>query len=149
VLEVAGDVAGKKIVDGYCGVGLHARRLARMGASVTGIELDPLAIDEARAAQVENTKFVCGRVEDELPGQLPADLVIMNPPRAGIHESALKSLNEKAARRVIYISCNPATLARDLGRMRDRYRLASIRCFDLFPQTAHVETVVELQCATM
>jgi 23S rRNA (uracil1939-C5)-methyltransferase len=149
VLQTAGNVAGQKIVDGYCGIGLHARRLARMGASVTGIELDPLAIEEARAAHVENTNYVCGRVEDELPAQLPADLVILNPPRAGVDESALASLNATTAPRLIYISCNPATLARDLGRMRDRYRLASIRCFDLFPQTAHVETVVELRCVTL
>lgn len=147
VLERAGDVAGLKIVEGYCGVGLHARRLARMGAYVTGIELDPLAIEEARAAQVENTNFVCGRVEDVLPTQLPAELVIMNPPRAGIHESALAIMNEATARRIIYVSCDPATLARDIGRLRARYRVISIRCFDLFPQTAHVETVVELQCA--
>ena len=149
VLALAGNVAGMKVIDAYCGVGLHARRLARAGANVIGIELDPLAIAEARAAQVENTTVVCGRVEAELSALLPADLVIMNPPRAGIHESALASLNDQSARRVIYISCNPATLARDLGRMHDRYRLASIRCFDLFPQTAHVVTVVELQCATM
>lgn len=148
VMELAGDVNGKTVVDAYCGVGLHARRLARVGASVTGIELDPLAIEEARAANVPNTEFVYGRTEDELPKHLPADLVIINPPRAGIEESATVALSRKPAARLIYISCNPATLARDLARMAGAYELKSLRCFDLFPQTAHVETVVELACVT-
>jgi tRNA/tmRNA/rRNA uracil-C5-methylase (TrmA/RlmC/RlmD family) len=79
---------------------------------------------------------------------LPADIAIINPPRAGIHEAAAEILARKPAKQLIYISCNPATLARDLDRMRSRYTVKSIRCFDLFPQTAHVETVVELQCVT-
>lgn len=148
VMELAGNVEGKGIVDAYCGVGLHARRFARQGAFVVGIELDPLAVEEASAARVEGTRFVCGRTEVELPRFLPADLVIVNPPRAGLHESAAQILNRKPGKQVIYISCNPATLARDLDRMRERYAISSIRCFDLFPQTAHVETVVELQCVT-
>jgi 23S rRNA (uracil1939-C5)-methyltransferase len=147
VMGIAGDVAGKHVIDAYCGVGLHARRLARSGARVTGIELDALAVAEARASAAENTKFICGRVEDELRDQLPADLVIINPPRAGIHESAAVALRAKPADRLIYVSCNPATLARDLDRLRDRYQVRSVRCFDLFPQTAHVESVVELACA--
>lgn len=146
VMELAGDVKGKTILDAYCGVGLHARRLARQGARVTGIELDPLAIAEARNANVENATFVCGRAEEEMPAYLPADVAIINPPRAGIHESAAAVLTQKPAKQLIYISCNPATLARDLDRMRSRYRIKSIRCFDLFPQTAHIETVVE--CVT-
>lgn len=146
VMHLAGDVKGKHILDAYCGVGLHARRLARLGARVTGIELDPLAIEEARAAAIENATFICGRAEDEMPALLPTDLAIINPPRAGIHESAAVALTRKPAKQLIYISCNPATLARDLDRMRSRYRIKSIRCFDLFPQTAHVETVVE--CVT-
>lgn len=148
VLAIAGDVTGKGIVDAYCGVGLHARRLARGGAFVVGIELDPLAIEEAKAANVEGTRFICGRTEEELPRYLPADIAIINPPRAGMHEAATAVLLRKVAKQVIYISCNPATLARDLDRLRSRYEVASVRCFDLFPQTAHVETVVELKCVT-
>ncbi|HEX6560227.1 MAG TPA: methyltransferase domain-containing protein, partial [Longimicrobiales bacterium] len=148
VADIAGDVRGKALLDLYCGVGLHARRFARMGARVTGVELDELAIAEARAAAVENAAFICGRAEDEMSAHLPADVVILNPPRAGIHEKAATVLNRKPASKLIYISCNPATLARDLGRMGPRYQLRSVQCFDLFPQTAHVETVVELACVT-
>lgn len=148
VLVLAGDVSGLNVVDAYCGVGMHARRLARAGAQVVGIELDPLAVAEARAAPLASARFITGRVEDELPGVLPADLALLNPPRAGMHAHAVAALCDKPAGRLIYISCNPATLARDLDRLRDRYQVVSVRCFDLFPQTAHVETVVELQCVT-
>jgi 23S rRNA (uracil1939-C5)-methyltransferase len=148
VLLIAGNVKGKTIIDAYCGVGLHARRLARAGAEVNGIELDPLAIKEAQAAGVPNTNFICGRAEEELPRLLPADIVILNPPRAGIEQSAVLPLLKKQVQKIIYISCNPATLARDLERLAPKYKLHTLRCFDLFPQTAHVETVAELRCVT-
>jgi 23S rRNA (uracil1939-C5)-methyltransferase len=148
VAACAGDVAGARVVDAYCGVGMHARRLARLGASVTGIELDPRAVAEAQRA-VPAGNFIAARVEDALPGELPVDLVIVNPPRAGLAAEAVAALLAEPPRRIIYISCDPATLARDLERLAACYAVRSIRCFDLFPQTAHVETVVELACSTM
>lgn len=148
VLELAGDVTGRTVVDAYCGVGLHARRLARLGARVRGIELDPLAVDEARRS-VPDAQFVTARVEDALPDLLPADLVVLNPPRAGVAAGAAHALVATPPPRIIYISCDPATLARDLRRLAPVFSLRSIRCFDLFPQTAHVESVVELICNTM
>ena len=148
VLARLGDVKGKHIIDAYCGVGLHARRLARAGAQVTGIELDALAVREAQAAGVPNAAFICGRAEEEIPRLLPADMVILNPPRAGIDAAAIPPLLRRPVDRIVYISCNPATLARDLQRLASRYQLDSLRCFDLFPQTAHVETVAELKCVT-
>lgn len=148
VMQRLGDVNGKNIIDAYCGVGLHARRLARAGAHVTGVELDPLAVREAQAIAIPNAAFICGRVEAELPRLLPADIVILNPPRGGIEASAITPLLRRPVDRIIYISCNPATLARDLNRLSSRYQLDSLRCFDLFPQTAHVETVAELKCVT-
>ncbi|HET9439299.1 MAG TPA: TRAM domain-containing protein [Longimicrobiales bacterium] len=148
VLERLGNVKGKNIIDAYCGVGLHARRLARAGAFVTGIELDNQAIKEAQAARVENASFICGRAEEELPRLLPADIVILNPPRAGVDVGAITPLLRRPVDKIIYISCNPATLARDLERLAPRYELHTLRCFDLFPQTAHVESVAELKCVT-
>ena len=147
VMQRAGDVRGRTIIDAYCGVGLHARRLARLGARVVGIELDRRAVAEAQRAVPEAT-FVVARVEDALPDALPADIVIVNPPRAGVAPLALDALLARPPQRIIYISCDPATLARDLRRLAPRFSLTSIRCFDLFPQTAHVETVVELSCST-
>ncbi len=145
VVERAGNVRGKNIIDAYCGIGLHTRRLARAGAHVTGVELDPLAIKEAQAAGIANAGFICGRVEEELPRLLPADIVILNPPRAGIEAAAVTHLVRRPVDKILYISCNPATLARDLDRLSPKYQLDGLRCFDLFPQTAHVETVAELK----
>lgn len=146
VLELAGEVSNRTVVDAYCGVGLHGRRLARMGARVSGIELDSRAVQEAQRA-LPHASIAAARVEDALPAMLPADLVILNPPRAGVAEPALAALLDTPPARVIYVSCDPATLARDLKRLAPVFELRSIRCFDLFPQTAHVETVVELSCS--
>jgi 23S rRNA (uracil1939-C5)-methyltransferase len=75
---------------------------------------------------------------------LPADVVIVNPPRVGLHERVTAALvSRPAVKAIVYVSCDPATLARDLSRLPN-YRIASIRAFDMFPQTAHVETVCEL-----
>jgi len=147
VAELAGDVGGLRIVDAYCGVGFHARRLARAGASVVGIELDPRAVEEATRAAPKGARILEGPVEALIRAELPADLVILNPPRAGVHGDVADALVQAPAAQIIYISCNPATLARDLKRMGDAYRLSSVRSFDLFPQTAHVETVVLLEAA--
>lgn len=144
VAEAAGDVAGLKVVDAYCGVGLHARRFARAGATVVGIELDAQAVDEAARSAPEGATFVEGPVEELIRPYLPADLVVLNPPRAGVAVEVTDALMAAASARVIYISCNPATLARDLKRLAPVYRLESVRSFDLFPQTAHVETVAVL-----
>jgi len=147
VAALAGDVAGLRVVDAYCGVGFHARRFARAGAEVVGIELDPQAVDEATRAAPEGARFVEGPVEELIRAELPADLVILNPPRAGVHVDVADALVQAPVERIVYVSCNPATLARDLKRMGGAYRLESVRSFDLFPQTAHVETVVLLSRA--
>jgi 23S rRNA (uracil1939-C5)-methyltransferase len=144
VSEVAGDVSGMRVVDAYCGVGLHARRFARAGARVVGIELDPQAVDEAARSAPEGATFVEGPVEELIRAHLPADLVVLNPPRAGVHVDVTDALIAAQAERIIYVSCNPATLARDLKRLAPVYRVELLRSFDLFPQTAHVETVAVL-----
>ncbi|MEX2583028.1 MAG: class I SAM-dependent RNA methyltransferase [Gemmatimonadota bacterium] len=143
VLALAGEVGGLRVVDAYCGIGLHARRLARAGAAVVGIELDPDAV-RITAAALPESSFLEGRVEDRLPEALPADLLILNPPRAGVDAAVVEAIARSPAQRIIYISCDPATLARDLKRLGDLYHVTDIRCFDLFPQTAHTETVVQL-----
>ena len=148
VLALAQAHAPKKVVDAYCGIGLHARRLARLGAEVIGIELDHTAVEQAQRAGLPGCTFIEARVEDVLADHLPADLLIVNPPRAGLAGEITQQLASGAARRIIYVSCDPATLARDLARLAPHYRLESTRCFDLFPQTSHVETVAELVCVT-
>lgn len=149
VLALAGDVAGKRVVDAYAGIGVYTRRLAQSGATVVGIEVDEAAVDQAKAMSPPGANFVAGTVEDRLPDALPADLVIVNPPRTGLGPTVPAILLERPPARLIYVSCDPATLARDLAKLASKYRVRSIRCFDLFPQTAHVETVTELECDTM
>jgi 23S rRNA (uracil1939-C5)-methyltransferase len=148
VLARALAYGSQSAVDAYCGIGLHARRLARQGVSVVGIELDPAAIAEAQRAAPPNAKFLAARTEDVLAEVLPTDLVIVNPPRAGLAEPVTHILNQQPPAHLIYVSCDPATLARDLARLMPRFQLQATRCFDLFPQTTHVETVAELVCAT-
>jgi 23S rRNA (uracil1939-C5)-methyltransferase len=137
-----------RLVDAYCGVGLHARRLARAGWRVAGIDTDPEAVAEARRA-LPAGRFLVGRVEEHLKETLPADLVILNPPRTGLDRAVPETLLAETPARLVYVSCDPATLARDLDRLSPGYRVVGLHCFDLFPQTSHVETVVELECATM
>lgn len=145
VMALAGDVDGARVIDAYCGVGLYARRLQRAGASVTGIEWDVRAVAEAERAS-PGTRLIAGPVESCIRPLLPADLVILNPPRAGLEAAVCDALNAQPAGRLIYVSCDPATLARDIARL-EAWHARSVRCFDLFPQTSHVETVVELACA--
>lgn len=145
VLRVAGAPSsgplGGLAVDAYCGVGVYGRALATNGWTVTGIESDPDACAAARHQAPAGFAVVDGLVEERLPGALPVELVIVNPPRTGLQEWIPGMLLHHRPARVIYVSCDPATLARDAARMSPGYRLAAVRAFDLFPQTAHVETV--------
>lgn len=148
VLKELGNPAGLRVVDAYCGVGAYGRRLARHGARVTGIEADPHAASTARTDAPEGLEIREGRVEDLLPGCLPADRVIVNPPRAGLGEAVTEVLRDRPVARILYISCDPATLARDVKRLGPGYTVRRVRGFDLFPQTVHVETVLTLDAAS-
>ena len=144
VLELAGSVGGKSVVEGYGGAGVLGKILANEGAAVVGIELDSQAVEEARRAAPSGFSVVEGKVEDTLGEHLPADLLLLNPPRAGLDSRIPELLRESATSHLIYVSCDPATLARDLERMGEGYEVRGLRSFDLFPQTGHVETVVSL-----
>lgn len=148
VLGELGNPAGLTVVDAYCGVGGLGRRLARHGARVVGIELDEGAVEQARRAAPEGYRVVGGRVEDLLGDHLPADRVILNPPRGGLDPRVCELLQRRAVSRVVYVSCDPATLARDLRRIGPGYAVRRVRGFDLFPQTPHVESVVTLDALT-
>ena len=133
------------IVDAYSGAGETAIPFAEAGARVTAIELDADSSRWCALHLPEGSVALRARVEEALPGALPADAVVLNPPRAGVDTRVTETLQNAAVKpRVIaYVSCNPATLARDISRM-PAYRIASLVPFDMFPQTAHVETVCEL-----
>ena len=132
-------------IDAYAGAGATASMLASAGVAVTAIELDPIAARWSANELPPGSRSIAARVENALPDALPADVVVLNPPRAGVHERVTAALAEATPqpRAVVYVSCNPATLARDVARLPN-YRIASLVGFDMFPQTAHVETVCEL-----
>jgi 23S rRNA (uracil1939-C5)-methyltransferase len=131
------------VIDAYAGAGATAVSLAEQGIRVTAIELDAAAARWTGAHLPAGSRAIVGRVEDEIERALPADVVILNPPRAGVDARVTESLATTPPGAIVYVSCNPATLARDVGRL-PRFRIASLLSFDMFPQTAHVETVCEL-----
>lgn len=146
VMERARSLSPHTAIDAYAGAGQTAALLGEAGVAVTAIELDPDASEWSSSILRPPSRAVQGRVEDILPDALPADLVIVNPPRAGVDARVTQALEASAPhiRGVIYVSCNPATLARDVSRLPS-YGIEAIRAFDMFPQTAHVETVCELR----
>ena len=133
------------ILDAYAGTGATAITLAREGGRVTAIELDRAAVETLESRLPPPSLVVAGRVELHIDRALPADVVLLNPPRAGVDErvTAALEVHRETVRALFYVSCDPATLARDLARMPS-YRLVGVRGFDMFPQTAHVETLCEL-----
>ena len=145
VLEQGRVKPGQRVVDAYCGVGLYGRDFARIGADVLGIERDGEAARAASGDAPERFTVWAGAVEDRMAEALPADLVILNPPRAGVDARVTEVLQAAGPPRLIYASCAPATLARDIGRLSSSYEVVNVRAFDLFPQTAHVEAVVVLE----
>ncbi len=132
-------------VDAYAGLGHTARELAGQGVRVTAIELDHDASAWSGERLPPGSRALAGRVEQLLGDALPTDLVILNPPRGGVEKRVTDLLEaaQPAPSAIVYVSCDPATLARDIGRL-PRYRIASLESFDMFPQTAHVETICEL-----
>lgn len=142
VLEQVG--TPERVVDAYCGAGAYGRPLAEAGVRVTGIEVEPQACARARDGAPSGFSVVEGQVEDHLARVLPADVVVVNPPRTGLHDDIPGILLDALPTRIVYVSCDPATLARDVKRLAAGYEPAALRSFDLFPQTAHVETVAVL-----
>jgi 23S rRNA (uracil1939-C5)-methyltransferase len=133
-------------IDAYAGTGDLAAALAEQGTRVLAIEIDRDAARIASERLPAGSRAVAAAVEQALPDALPADLVVLNPPRAGLSGPVADLFgadHARCARAILYVSCNPATLARDVRRMTG-YRVRSLRAFDMFPQTAHVETVCEL-----
>lgn len=141
--EQLGEVSGRKVWDLYAGIGETTALLVARGAIVESVELDRRAVAEAEA-RGPVARRLAGRVEDLLRRLARPDLVIANPPRTGMDERVAAELERVRPDRLVYISCDPATLARDLQRLQ-RFQLARVQAFDLFPQTTHVETVAVLE----
>lgn len=154
VVDFAGLTGNENVYDLYTGTGSIALFVAKYCKNIVGIEEVPAAIDDARLNQtangITNAEFYAGDVKDILsPGFLEKhgrpDLVITDPPRAGMHPKAVGWLLELAAPRIVYVSCNPATQARDLQLLSEKYRVLKVRPVDMFPHTHHIESVALLE----
>ena len=141
------------VYDLYTGTGSIALYLARACKKVVGIEIIEEAIEDARinaeVNQIDNTTFLVGDVKDILDTSFhqrhgKADLVITDPPRAGMHEEVVTTLLSLEARRIVYISCNPSTQARDILLLKEKYDLMKVIPVDMFPHTSHIESVALL-----
>ncbi|MEP7117584.1 MAG: hypothetical protein ABI880_08385, partial [Acidobacteriota bacterium] len=148
--DVIGRVTGSRVLDLYAGVGLFSVAVAASGRSVIAVEGADTAADDLRrnAAAHPTLTYRHAAVEDELELATAAhtDTAIVDPPRTGLSADVSRALAAGGVPRIVYVSCDPATLARDVRVCLDGgYRLADVRAFDLFPRTGHVETVVTLE----
>jgi 23S rRNA (uracil1939-C5)-methyltransferase len=149
-------LSGKEIIwDLYCGIGTISLFLARHAKKVYGVEINSQAIDDARENavnnQIPNADFFVGKAEEILPKfyqekGIVADLIVVDPPRKGCDEACLDTMVQMKPKKIIYVSCDSATLARDLKiLMAGGYEVKRVQAVDLFPHTVHCETVVLME----
>lgn len=152
-LEYAGLSGDETVIDAYCGIGTISLFLAKMANKVYGVEIVPEAIADAKRNVelngIDNVVFEVGTAEDVMPkwaeAGVQADVIVVDPPRKGCEESLLKTIIDMQPKRVVYVSCNPSTLARDLRVLEDGgYRTVEVQPVDMFPHTGHVECVVRI-----
>ena len=153
-LEFAGLTGKETVWDLYCGIGTISLFLARRAGRVCGVEIVPQAIRDAKnnAAinDISNARFYVGKAEEVLPGMyekegVQADVIVVDPPRKGCEQIVLETMVKMQPDRIVYVSCDPATLARDVKYLRGNgYELDRVKAVDMFPHTVHVETVVLL-----
>ncbi len=157
-LEFA-NLKGEEIVfDAYCGTGTISLFLSQKAKKVYGVEIIKEAIDNAKdnakENKIDNAEFFVGKSEEVIPDLIDkgikADVVVVDPPRKGCEKTLLEAIAATKPKRIVYVSCDPGTLARDLGILNGLgYETREVQPVDMFPQTSHVETCVLLQRKTM
>lgn len=155
-IDNAGLDGSQTVIDAYCGIGTISLAVAKHAKQVYGVEIVPAAIEDAKHNAkrngIRNAEFVVGKAEEQFTkwqaAGLEPDVVIVDPPRKGLAESLIEATGKMAPRKVIYVSCNPATLVRDIQRFGERgyHVVKPIQPVDQFPQTTHVESVTVLEC---
>lgn len=147
------DYVGKceNVVDAYCGVGSISLNLAKIAKHVYGIEVVSEAIDNANSNKelngINNANFILGKVEDRIQDLLKEqeiDCIVIDPPRKGLDIKVIEAIKSTNIKKLVYVSCNPATLARDLGLLKDKYEIKDMCLVDMFAYTTGVESVVQL-----
>ncbi|MBF0118883.1 MAG: 23S rRNA (uracil(1939)-C(5))-methyltransferase RlmD [Desulfobacterales bacterium] len=137
------------VVDLYCGTGTIALWLAKKAKKVIGIELiESSVIDAKKNANknnISNCQFICGDIKDTLSDiNEKIDVMVIDPPRVGMHKDVIKNIIKFSPSKIIYVSCNPSTLARDVNMLKDHYTLLEVQPVDMFPHTYHIESVAKL-----
>lgn len=150
VLEFAELSGEETVLDAYCGVGTLTLIFAAKAKTVFGVECVPQAVEDAkenaRLNGLTNVTFICDQAELWIKQAPKADVVLLNPPRKGCEPAFLQELITLSPNKIIYISCDPATLARDLAFLvKNNYCITTVQPLDMFPQTAHVECIVQIQ----
>ena len=144
VLEYAG--TSKTLTDLYCGAGTIGIYLAKNFDTVKGIEINKAAIDSAnlnkKINNINNISFEC-KGANEI-SNISSDVVVVDPPRSGLDKKTINTLLDSSSKKIVYVSCDPITLARDLNLLKEKYELKDITLFDMFPNTRHIETVCNL-----
>lgn len=152
--EFAGLMGNELVYDLYTGTGTIANFVARQARKVVGIEYVPEAIEDAKVNSalngIDNTLFYAGDMKDILTNDFIAehgrpDVIITDPPRAGMHNDVIDVILAAEPKRIVYVSCNPATQARDLQLLDGKYKVTAVQPVDMFPHTHHVENVVQLE----
>jgi tRNA/tmRNA/rRNA uracil-C5-methylase (TrmA/RlmC/RlmD family) len=144
---VTGQVVGEVLVDAYCGSGFFGHAVAKRLKTVIGIDWNEAAICAAREPAGSHETYLCGDVAQTIESLLlnsQPDTVILDPSAEGLDDRVTDALTIRPPNRLIYVSCNPATFARDLARLRNKFRIVAVQPFDMFPQTAEIETVAVL-----
>ena len=147
VKELADIKESDNVLDLYCGIGTISLYLSRYVNKVTGVEIVPEAIrnatENAKMNNIDNCEFILADASKNMDKYIKdKDVVILDPPRKGVSKDLIESLKNNNVNKIVYVSCNPATLYRDLELFKDTYNISEIHPVDMFPFTTHVETVV-------
>ncbi|QTA90553.1 23S rRNA (uracil(1939)-C(5))-methyltransferase RlmD [Desulfonema magnum] len=150
VKNYAGLTSGETVVDLYSGTGTIALYLSGLAKKVIGMEIIESAVADAenncRVNSVSNCQFIRGDIKNCLSQlTITPEVMIIDPPRVGMHKNVVKQVMEMAPERIVYVSCNPSTLARDMGMMKEDYDILEVQPVDMFPHTYHIESVAKLQ----
>jgi len=150
VKEYAGLTGEETVLDLYCGTGAIAIYLAAFAKEVIGLEIVASAITDAenncRINRVSNCRFILGDIRESLAQvAIKPDVIIIDPPRAGMHNEVIKQVLGLEPDRIVYVSCNPATMARDLGLLKEEFDVLEVQPVDMFPHTHHIEAVARLK----
>ncbi|MDZ4195804.1 MAG: 23S rRNA (uracil(1939)-C(5))-methyltransferase RlmD, partial [Candidatus Izemoplasmatales bacterium] len=141
------------VIDAFCGVGITSLQIAKIARKVIGIDYSEVSIQDAqnnaKTNQVSNVRFIAEKVERALPQYIvnnsTPDVIVFDPPRTGLDESMIQLLIKTRIQKVVYISCNPSTLAKNIASLAQSYQVKQIQPIDMFPHTASVESITLLE----